>query len=85
MYAGSAQLQDVESLDEWEEAGPYYTHQFGKTRKMTENVKVNTQFELNAFANNHRPNLLLFEHFHRKFHMKVQNGMTKEVIADKVN
>lgn len=88
MYSESANLYDVESLDEFERAGAYYTFKFGKTDKTTEKVTVSTLFEPNAFgvgANFHNPNLLLFDHFTRTFSLKVSGGKVVEVVADSVN
>lgn len=90
MYSGANSLYDVESLDDWEKAGPFYTHRFGKGYKQTEKVTVSTLFEADAFgvqstASFHRPNLLLFDHFTRHFKMVVSQGKVREVKADIVN
>lgn len=85
MYSDVHYTKDVESLDDWEEAGPFYTHKFGKSEVKTEKVTVSTLFENDAFENNHKPNLLLFDHFHRQFKMKVHHGKIVEMEADSVN
>ena len=88
MYSGANNHYDVESLDDWQNAGVFFTHKFGKGRNQTEKVTVSTLFEDEAFTTNqvsHNPNLLLFDHFTRHFKMVVSNGKVRDVYADMVN
>ena len=88
MYSDANNSYDVESLDDWQNAGVFFTHKFGKSMKQTEKVTVSTLFENDAFTTNqvsHNPNLLLFDHFTRTFKMVVSNGVIRDVYADKVN
>ncbi len=89
-YSEANANYDVESLDDWRNAGMYFTHQFGKSRTQTEKVTVSTLFEDGAFGSVaggdlHRPNLLLFDHFKRNFSMMVSGGKVREITADIVN
>ena len=87
-YSSANSTYDVESLQDWQDAGPYYTHKFGKSDKQTEKVTVSTLFIDGAFGTGtaeHRPNLLLFDHFTRKFKLTVSQGKVREVYADRVN
>lgn len=84
-YSGASAHQSVESQEQWLQAGQYFTHEFGKGRNQTEKVTVSTLFTDGAFAAGHRPNLLLFDHFTRRFKLIVSNGRVVEVYADKVN
>lgn len=90
MYSDVNRFQDVEDIYDWEGAGIYFTHQFGKSHHQTEKVTVSTLFTDGAFgssANNdlHRPNLLLFDHYTRTFKMVVSGGKVREIYADRVN
>lgn len=84
-YSGANNNYDVESLDDWENAGMYFTHRFGKGSNQTEKVNVSTLFNSGAFEDDHRPNLLLFDHFDRTFSMQVSSGRVTQVAADIVN
>lgn len=87
-YGDSINLEDVESQEDWLEAGPYFTHSFGRSPKLTEKLTVSTQFNENAFGtgnDEHRPNLMVIDHFIRSYIMKVSNGRIVEVKADTVN
>ena len=56
--------------------------------KKTERINISTLFESGAFTDNnvtHRPNLLLFDHFIRKFQVQVSGGKVKTVQTDIVN
>lgn len=79
-YSDSANLQDVESFDEWQSAGAYYTHKFKTNpQKRSEGVKVSTQFEENAFENNHNPNIIVWDHYYRTIKMKIHNGKVSDL------
>lgn len=84
-YSNADETKDVESFLDWQTLGPYYTHTFGKSNMKTERLTVSTLFENNAFADNHRPNILIFDHFIRQYSLSVNNGRVTEVTADLVN
>lgn len=87
-YSGANEHYDIESLDDWERLGMYFTVRFGKGYTQTEKVTVSTLFEAGAFGTGtaeHRPNLLLFDHFQRKFKMIVSGNKVREVHSDIVN
>lgn len=87
IYSGAINYKDVESLDDWEKAGAFFTHKFGQAgHKQTERVIVSTLFTDGAFAADHRPNLLLIDHFKRTMKMTVgHNGKISEISADRIN
>lgn len=86
MYSGTDYFKDVETQQEWQDIGIYFTHRFGLGRNQTEKLVVSTQFFDGAFENDHRPNLLLFDHFNRKFLMKVNDqGVVTSILVDMVN
>ena len=84
-YGDSNTFLDAETQAEYEKAGIYFTFKFGKNKMKTEKVTVSTLFEPNAFENDHKPNLLLFDHFSRSFKYKTMGGRIVEIHADKVN
>ena len=74
-------LPDMETLEEWKKLGPYYHYRI-PIRKDQSNPKltVNTTFR-NAFGAGVRPNILLFDHFARKYKLVARNGRVVEVLA----
>ena len=69
---------DVETLEEWKERGPYYHFQWPRQNNNASEVQVSQEFR-DAIPGTLKPQLLLFEHYPCKYGFDIHQGFITAV------